>query len=77
MSNIARAAIEAREQHRGLVVIAVLAVLTIIEYLIAVELDNTQVIVTALAIIATVKAIAIMEYFMHLSKVWRGEGEHA
>ena len=68
---------EALEQQRGLVAIVVLAVLTVVEYLIAVGLDSTTVIITLLSIIAIAKALVILEYFMHLSKVWRGEGDHA
>jgi heme/copper-type cytochrome/quinol oxidase subunit 4 len=68
---------ELQEQNRGLIAIAVLAVLTVIEYVAAVGIDSTTVVVTLLAVIGVVKALVIMEYFMHISKLWRGEGEHA
>ena len=68
---------EALEQQRGLVAIVVLAVLTLVEYLVAVGLDSTTVVIMLLAVFAIAKALVILEYFMHLSKVWRGEGEHA
>lgn len=68
---------EAREQHRGMVAIIVLAVFTALEYLVAVAIDSTTSVVTLLAVIALIKGVVILEYFMHLSKLWRGEGEHA
>ena len=68
---------EAQEQSRGLVAIVLLAVLTIVEYVIAVGIDSISTVVTALAVIGVVKALVILEYFMHISKLWRGEGEHA
>lgn len=68
---------EAQEQNRGLTAIVVLAVLTIVEYVIAVGIDSTTAVVTLLAVIGVAKALVILEYFMHLSKLWRGEGEHA
>lgn len=68
---------EAREQSRGLIAIIFLAVLTAVEYVIAVGIDSMAIVVTLLAVIGIAKAVVIMEYFMHLSKLWRGEGEHA
>jgi heme/copper-type cytochrome/quinol oxidase subunit 4 len=68
---------EALEQQRGLVAIVVLAVLTLVEYLVAIGLDSTTVVITLLAVFAIAKALVILEYFMHLSRVWRGEGDHA
>jgi heme/copper-type cytochrome/quinol oxidase subunit 4 len=68
---------EAQEQSRGLTAIIVLAVLTVVEYVIAVGIDSMAVVVTALAVIGIAKALVILEYFMHVSKLWRGEGEHA
>ena len=67
---------EHREQRRGLNAIIVLAVLTIVEYFIAIGLDSVQMLVVLLSIVAIIKAVVILEYFMHLSKVWRGEGSH-
>lgn len=68
---------EAQEQNRGLTAIIVLAVLTVVEYVIAVGIDAMAIVVTLLAVIGIAKALVIMEYFMHISKLWRGEGEHA
>ncbi len=67
---------EHREQRRGLNAIIVLAVLTILEYFVAVGLDSASMIVLLLSVVALLKAVVILEYFMHLSKVWRGEGSH-
>ena len=67
---------EQLEQRRGLVAIVVLAVLTVIEYFIAVGIDGVSAVVTLLSIIGVAKAAIILHYFMHLSKVWRGE-DHA
>ena len=70
-------ATETREQRRGLNAIIVLAVLTIAEYFIAVGLDSASTLVLLLSIVALIKAVVILEYFMHLSKLWRGEGSHS
>ena len=67
---------EGAAQRRGLVVIALLAVLTAAEYVIAVALDSTVVLVTFLALAAGAKAWAITVYFMHVSRLWRGEEAH-
>lgn len=67
---------EAAAQRRGLIVIALLAVLTAVEYVIAVALDSTVVLVTFLALAAGAKAWAITVYFMHVSRLWRGEEAH-
>jgi heme/copper-type cytochrome/quinol oxidase subunit 4 len=52
-------------------------VLTIAEYFIAVGLDSASTLVLLLSIVALIKAVVILEYFMHLSKLWRGEGSHS
>lgn len=67
---------EARAQRRGLNAIIVLAVLTILEYFVAIGLDSPSMIVLLLAVVALIKAVVILEYFMHLSKLWTGEGSH-
>jgi cytochrome c oxidase subunit IV len=54
--------------RRGIVVIIALAVLTAVEYVVAVGLDSGR--FGILAVIAIVKTWLIVEYFMHLSKVW-------
>jgi heme/copper-type cytochrome/quinol oxidase subunit 4 len=64
-------------QRRGFVTIVALAVLTVIEFIVAVGLDSTQLIVVLLSIIALAKAVAIFWVFMHIAKLWRGEEEHA
>ncbi len=61
--------------RRGVLTIVALAVLTLIEFAIAVGLDSMQLIMTLLSIIALVKAVAIFGVFMHIAKLWRGEGE--
>jgi heme/copper-type cytochrome/quinol oxidase subunit 4 len=68
---------EQLEQRRGLVAIIVLAVLTAIEYVIAVGIDSTSTVVTLLSMIGIAKAVIILVYFMHLPVVWRGEEDHA
>jgi len=65
------------EQRRGLVAIVVLAVLTAVEYAIAIGIEPMNVVVTLLAVIGIAKAVVILEYFMHLSRLWRGEEDHA
>ena len=54
--------------HTGLKVIAALAALTAIEFWVAVSLDT--VVNPALAVIAVIKALLILEYFMHYSQLW-------
>ncbi len=58
--------------QRGLLVAVGLAVLTIIEYIIAVGIDDPLIWLLPFAI---AKGALIMEYFMHLSAVF-GDGEH-
>ena len=53
---------------RGLKVIAALAALTVIEFWVAVSLDT--VVNPALVVIAVIKALLILEYFMHYSQLW-------
>lgn len=56
----------------GLYVFAVLAVLTVIEYVIAVSLDMNLAILMAIAV---AKAALILYYFMHVVRAWTGSGE--
>ncbi len=70
-----RAAMSAA-QARGFRAIVLLAVLTLIEYFIAVGIDSTPVVVALLAAVALVKAWVILVTFMHISRLWRGEGSH-
>jgi cytochrome c oxidase subunit IV len=74
--SITRRAAEAAGQHLGLQVIALLAVLTAWEYVIAVEVSSVGLIVLLLSVMAVGKAAAIIAYFMHLPKAWHGEEEH-
>lgn len=68
---------EATAQRRGMVVFGILAVLTLVEYLVAVSLtSSTALLVTLLAVAAGAKAWAIAVYFMHVTRLWRGEGGH-
>lgn len=60
--------------RRGIIVAVVLAVLTIIEYFIGTgDLLNGSLIV--LAVIALLKAGLIVQYFMHISRLWTDEEE--
>lgn len=57
----------------GWMVFVALAVLTIIEYVVAVSLDAN---VPVVAVIALAKAGFIVYYFMHVARAWRGEAGH-
>lgn len=70
------AAAEAADQKRGLAVFLILAVLTVVEYFVAVGLDNIVLLVVLLAAAALAKCWAIAVYFMHISRLWRGEEAH-
>ena len=58
----------------GLVVIMVLAVLTIIEFVVPVALERGPAL-PILVGLALVKAGLIVHYFMHLAQLWRREEE--
>jgi heme/copper-type cytochrome/quinol oxidase subunit 4 len=68
---------EAPAQRRGLIVFIALAVLTAIEYVVAVSLDSTSLLIALLAVAAGAKCWAITVYFMHISRLWRGEEAHS
>lgn len=57
----------------GLNVAAFLAVLTVLEYIFAVNVPNDYVRFFGLSATALVKAALIAWYFMHLPRVWRAE----
>jgi hypothetical protein len=76
MSNHNNTGAEAADQKRGLTVFVILAVLTIAEYFIAVSLDNIVLLVVLLSAMAIGKCWAIAVYFMHISRLWRGEEAH-
>jgi cytochrome c oxidase subunit IV len=67
---------EERAQGRGLRIIAILAVLTLVEYFIAVGVDARMLLVVLLSVVALLKAWLIVQYFMHLPKVWQPDGGH-
>jgi cytochrome c oxidase subunit 4 len=56
----------------GVIIFIVLAVLTAVEYVVGLQ-PNTTVI---LFIIALIKAGLVVQYFMHVSKLWSEEGSH-
>lgn len=57
----------------GVVVLVVLAVLTGLEFLVAINFQSAIVI---LFIIALFKAVPILQSFMHMSTLWSEEDEH-
>jgi heme/copper-type cytochrome/quinol oxidase subunit 4 len=57
----------------GLIVIVVLGALTGIEYGIAKTIDQNLI---PLILMAQVKAVLILWYFMHIKRVKTAEGEH-
>jgi len=67
---------ERREQRRGLSVFLVLAVLTAVEYVVAVGLDSIPLLIVLLSAAAVGKCWAIVVYFMHIGRLWRGEEAH-
>jgi hypothetical protein len=68
---------EAVAQNRGLLAIVVLAVLTAVEFVVAVGIDSTVAVVVLLAVLGVAKAWIIVQIFMHVAKLWRGEEDHA
>ena len=65
-----------REQLRGIYVIVVLAILTILEFVVAIVVDSSLWLVIGLTPFALLKAGFIFYFFMHVYKVWRGEEQH-
>lgn len=61
-----------RRVKTGWIVAAVIAVLTIIEYVIAVSLENPLLLLLPFVV---AKGLLIMDYFMHIRKLWGG-GDH-
>jgi len=55
--------------RRGIYVFLALAVLTAVEYVVAISINS----VALLLIIALLKAAAIVQYFMHVYRLWREE----
>jgi cytochrome c oxidase subunit IV len=58
---------------KGLIVAAVLAVLTLAEYLFAVRVDDDTVRFFGLAATAILKTVLIVQVFMHFSRLWKAE----
>jgi hypothetical protein len=50
----------------------VLAILTLIEYFAAIYMQSTVI----LMLLALFKAVAVLQYFMHVSRLWIQEGGH-
>jgi heme/copper-type cytochrome/quinol oxidase subunit 4 len=60
--------------YRASVTVAlVLAVLTVLEYFAAVYMTGSTVVLFLLALF---KAVAVLNYFMHVSRLWRQEEGH-
>ena len=57
---------------RSALVALVLAALTIAEYFVAVQLGSA----IFLMLIAMFKAIIVIQAYMHVSRLWKAEGEH-
>lgn len=60
------------EYRQNFFIFLALAVLTLIEFLVAINLEEATV---ALMIIALIKAGLIVQFFMHIYRLWRQE-EH-
>ncbi len=54
----------------GWIVIGTLAVMTAVEFIVAVEVDDTAVLFALLLIVALAKAWLIIQYFMHFGQLW-------
>ncbi len=66
---------EPKKQSRvGLVVFVILAVLTGVEYLLAVSIDAN---LPILMVVAIAKAVLIMYYFMHVARSWGSSEEES
>jgi cytochrome c oxidase subunit 4 len=63
---------KAADMRRGVVILGILAVLTVVEFLLATMTSLTFLLV----IIAFVKAGIVIQYFMHLPRVFSEEGGH-
>lgn len=62
---------KAAAYRKGAITLAVLALLTAVEYLLAVGLASATV---PLIIIAILKVAIIVQNFMHISQLWNEEG---
>lgn len=64
-----------KQMGRGLKVIIALAVLTMLEYIVAVSLPKEYGANLLLVVIAIIKAWFVLDYFMHIFNAWRRSGE--
>lgn len=58
--------------QRGVVILAILAALTIAEFVLATMTSLTLLLV----LIAVIKAVIVIQYFMHLPRIFSNEGGH-
>ena len=66
-----------RENNRGLFIITLLGVLTILEFAVALAINDSLGLILGLTPFALVKAWLVVHYFMHVYKLWRGEEDHS
>ena len=62
---------KAAAYRKGVMTLGILAVLTLVEYLLAIGLESATV---PLIIIAILKVAIIVQNFMHISQLWSKEG---
>lgn len=65
-----------KPMRTGLIVALILAVLTVVEYIFAVEVSDDLTRFIGLTVAALGKAGLIMYYFMHIYRIWRVEEAH-
>jgi len=59
----------------GWIVIGALAVMTVLEFIVAVAIDDSILLFTLLLIVALAKAWLIIQYFMHFGQLWEHVAE--
>ena len=62
--------------RKGIIIAVLLAVMTIAEYIFAVEVSSAEVRFAGLTITALLKTVLILWYFMHIKRLWAAEGAH-
>ncbi len=65
-----------KPMQTGLIVAAILAVLTITEYLFATHVDDDLIRFLGISVSAVGKAALIFYYFMHIYRLWRPQEAH-
>jgi heme/copper-type cytochrome/quinol oxidase subunit 4 len=65
------------ENNKGLIVIVILTLLTVLEFVVAIAIDDTLGLILGLTPFALIKAGLIFWFFMHVYKLWKGEEDHA